>query len=378
MFRLSNHPLVRWWWSIDRASVFVALALMLLGLVIVTTASAGVANDFRVDPYYFARRQLVFALIAFPFLLLVTWLSPAGVRSTAILLFVVAFVGVVATLFVGVETKGASRWLRLGPLGSIQPSEFLKPAFVVLTAWLMSGEEAGDRVKGFFLSAFLLGGLVVVFMLQPNFAMVAVFGMVWWLQCFICGAPLRFLIPIIMAGPAVAFVAYTTLPHVKSRIQRFIDPASGDTFQVDQAREAFASGGFFGRGPGEGVVKNHLPDAHTDFIFAVIGEEFGILACMTLLALYGVLFWRSFARLMAQEDRFVMLAGSGLLVLFGVQILVNVGVALHILPTTGMSLPFVSYGGSSLLALSIVMGYVLALTRKGGKHAVNAKKDIQL
>ncbi|MBI1364036.1 MAG: cell division protein FtsW [Proteobacteria bacterium] len=377
MFRLSGHPLVRWWWSIDRTAVFVALGLMLLGLVIVTTASSGVATDYDVDPYYFARRQLLFFALSFPFMLLITWLSPRGVRNTALVLFILAAIGVVATLFTGEETKGATRWIRLGPLGAVQPSEFLKPAFVILTAWLMSGEDGASRMKGFLTSMGLLAVMCALFMLQPNFAMVAVFGLVWWLQCFICGAPLRILVPMVLMGPAVLALAYTTLPHVKSRIQRFIDPTSGDTFQVDQAREAFMSGGFMGRGPGEGVVKQLLPDAHTDFIFAVVGEEFGIIACMILLVLYGVLFWRSFSRLMSQEDRFILLAGSGLLVLFGVQILVNVGVALHILPTTGMSLPFISYGGSSMLALSIVMGYVLALTRKGGKHVVKSVKDVQ-
>ena len=377
LFRLSGHPLIRWWWSIDRTNVFVLLGLMLMGLVIVTTASSGVASDYEVDPYYFARKQLFFFLLSFPFLLVITWLSPRGVRNTAIALCVLAAVGLTATLFTGEETKGASRWLRLGPLGSIQPSEFLKPAFVVLTAWLLSGVTAEERLRGFFISIGLLGVFVLQFMLQPNFAMVMVFGIVWWLQVFIGGVPIRILAPLSLLGGGIVAAAYTTLPHVKSRIQRFIDPASGDTFQVDQAREAFISGGFLGRGPGEGIVKELLPDAHTDFIFAVIGEEFGIVACMVLLLLYGVLIWRSFRRLAKQEDRFTLLAGTGLLVLFSMQILVNVGVALHVLPTTGMSLPFISYGGSSMLALSIVMGYVLALTRKGGKNAVKSVKVVE-
>lgn len=363
LFRLSNHPLVRWWWSMDRPTFTLVLLLMLIGCVVVVTASSGVATDYRVDAFYFARRQVAFILASIPLLLVCSMLSHKGLKIVAAVMCVVGVVGVVATLFVGADVKGATRWLSIGPF-KVQPSEFLKPAFILLTAWLLSSTNPHVRQKGFFASMVILGLLCLLFIAQPNFGMALVFGMVWFAQVFVAGASLLILVPMIALAVLGVLGGYSFLPHVRSRIDRFLDPDSGDTFQVDQAREALLSGGFIGRGPGEGVVKHTLPDAHTDFVFAVIGEEFGLVVCSLILLIYAIIVYRGFRRLWGHENAFEIVAGTGLLILFSLQVLVNVGVALHVLPTTGMTLPFISYGGSSTLALAMTVGFMFALTRK--------------
>ena len=377
VFRLSNHPLVRWWWSLDRWTVILVLAIMVFGAAVITTASSGVARGYNVDAYYFARRQFVFLLSALPLMVTFSMLNSKGMKQISLILFAIATLGVVATLFVGTDVKGASRWINVGGF-SLQPSEFLKPAFVVLTAWLMSSDQGESRLRGFFISAALLGVLSILFLLQPNFGMFVVVSCVWFGQMFMVGLPWQILGGLMSLVLMVMGTGYMLLPHVRSRIHRFLDPNSGDTYQIDRAMEAFFSGGFTGRGPGEGIIKQVLPDAHTDFIFAVIGEEFGILVCSAILLTYGIILFRSFLRLLEKGDRFTMLAGLGLLLQLGLQILINVGVALRLLPTTGATLPFISYGGSSTLALAILVGFVLALTRKGTQTNALRKRPRQI
>jgi cell division protein FtsW len=276
-----------------------------------------------------------------------------------------AIAGVVLTLFVGEGVKGATRWIHIGGF-KIQPSEFLKPSLVMLTAWLFSVKEPEIFRRNFLVSLGIMAVIAVLLLLQPNFGMLMILGGVWIAQVWLAGYPFIWLAG---AGMMVIVGAYFGLSHVRSRIDRFLDPASGDAYQVEQGLEALTSGGFIGRGPGEGIVKHSLPDAHTDFIFAVIGEEFGLIACCLLLVLYGAFLYRSFALLLEHEDRFTLLAGTGLIVLFGAQVLLNAGVVLHLLPTTGVTMPFISYGGSSTFAMAIMVGLILALTRKGDRYA---------
>lgn len=361
--RFTNHPIIQWWSCVDRLTLLSVLLLMAFGAAISFTASTGVASDFNVDSFYFAKRQILFLVGGLGVMLTISLLSVRGVISWAVLLFLLAFAGMIITLFVGSEVKGAQRWVDVAGI-RLQPSEIMKPAFVIITAWLMSHPDAQRRLQGFFASIVVLGLLTIVLMLQPDFGMFIMLSGVWFGQMFLANLAPTFLAGLLSLVALTASTGYLLLPHVRSRLARFLDPANNDTFQVDHARQAFIEGGFFGRGPGEGIVKHTLPDAHTDFVFAVIGEEFGLITCLLVLAVYGFILMRSFLRIVQSDDPFVALAGSGLLLLFGGQVIINMGVALSLMPTTGMTLPFISYGGSSMLSMSILMGFVLALTRK--------------
>jgi cell division protein FtsW len=271
---------------------------------------------------------------------------------------------VAATLVIGVEIKGARRWLHLPGLGSLQPSEFLKPCFAVVAAWLIA-EGKVNRRHGATLLALVIFGLIAVLMKgQPDIGMLLVIAAVFFAQFFVAGLNLIVVGVLGAAGVVLAGVAYTLFPHVQSRVHRFLDPAAGDNFQVSVALEAFGHGGLLGRGPGEGRVKNVLPDAHADFVFAVAGEEFGLVVCLALLAVFAFIVVRGLVRLLGETDLFVVLAAAGLLTQFGLQAFVNMASTLHLIPTKGMTLPFVSYGGSSVLAIAMGMGMLLALTRR--------------
>lgn len=363
VFRQSRHPLVRWWWEMDRVSVSMVLVMMLIGVVAVSTASVAVAKTYNVGPYYFTIRQLSYMSVALGLMLLMSGLSVTGMKRLGALLFLLGFGGTLLTFVVGVEVKGARRWIDIAGQ-SVQPTEFLKPALIVMTAWLLSGHEKLSRWQSYLLSVAMMGMVALPILAQPNFGMVLAMGTVWTAQVFMAGLPLLWMAPLVAGGGIVVVGSYALLPHVRDRLERFVNPEQSDTYQVDQAMEAISSGHLWGRGAGEGVVKQTLPDAHTDFIFAVIVEEFGIVMGVAIMALFLAFVWRGFSRLLNQDDKFVLLAGTGLLTLIGLHVCVNVGVALQVLPTTGMTLPFISYGGSSSLAFAIGFGFLLALLRK--------------
>lgn len=362
-FLRSNHPFAHWWRCVDRGALLLLFLILVFSAAVSFSSSSAVAGSYNVDAYYFARRQILFLLGAIPVMLFFSFLSVQGVRNLAVILFLGSLTAVIFTLFGGAEVKGAQRWIDISGL-RLQPSELLKPAFVVVTGWLMSAATPEGRIRGFFLSGTLLAAIAIFLLLQPDFGMFMLMAIIWFGQMFFANlAPflLLTLLALVFLGMSVG---YAFLPHVRDRLMRFMDPASGDSYQVDRAQQAFVDGGLFGRGPGEGVVKSLVPDAHTDFILAVIAEEFGIITCLLLLVVYGLLMMRLFTKLIESEDRFTTLAGSGLLLLFGAQVMINMGVALNLLPTTGMTLPFISYGGSSMLAMAIAMGFLLALTRR--------------
>lgn len=367
VFRQSRHPLVRWWWEMDRVSVVVLAVIMLCGAVAVTTASVAVAKTYNVGPYYFALRHYLFLVLAMGLAMMMTTLKPAGVKRFGLLLFVLAYAGLLLTFVIGVEVKGARRWIDIAGQ-SIQPTEFLKPALIVVTAMLLAKPDAKGRLQGFLISIVIMAAVGLPVLIQPNFGMALAMGTVWFAQVFMAGLPLLWLAPLIALGLCVVAGSYTMLPHVRDRIERFLNPEQSDTYQVDQANEAIMMGHLWGRGAGEGVVKHHLPDAHTDFIFAVVVEEFGIIVGLMIMGLFLILVLRGFSRILNQNDRFVLLAAGGLLTLLSLHVCVNVGVALHMVPTTGMTLPFISYGGSSTFAMALVMGLLLALLRKQGKR----------
>lgn len=353
----------RWWLTVDRWLLAALGVLIGVGAVLILAASPPVAERIGLDSFHFARRQIALVPIALAIVFAVSLLSPKGVRRLAAVGFVVAVLLVGSTLVFGAEIKGARRWLQLPGL-SLQPSEFLKPCFAVVAAWMFAERH---RVPGFpgFATATLLYALVMALLLsQPDVGMAVVVSAIWGAQFLMAGLPLTWIVILIALAVGGAIGAYLFFPHVAQRVDMFLDPAKGDRYQVDRAIEAFQSGGLLGRGPGEGVVKQVLPDAHTDFIFAVAGEEFGLIVCLAIIGLFAFIVLRGMIRLVDTRDYFVLLATAGLLVQFGLQSIINIGVNLHLMPTKGMTLPFISYGGSSLLALGLGMGMVLALTRK--------------
>lgn len=367
----ASHPLLRWWRSLDHTVYSLIGLLMIFGLASVMLASTGVSGtyDLGSNSYHFAKKQIVFVFLAFPLMTFLSSLNPERIKKVGVGLAIFALGAMVLTLFSGDDVKGASRWVRVMGI-SLQPTELMKPALVVLTAALLAPTKETIRIRNFLMSLGTLAVVCALSFLQPDFGMVLMFGSVWFVQAYLSGVPLTWVMVMVVGGITTVFGAYTFLPHVKSRIERFFDPTSGDSYQVDQAREALLSGGFLGRGPGEGVVKHHLPDAHTDFIFAVIAEEFGILTCLLVLLVFAIIVFRGFSAILDKKDRFVFLAGFGLLTTFTMQTLVNIGVVMNVLPTTGMTLPFISYGGSAMIGVSFTMGFLLALTRYKGNRIV--------
>jgi cell division protein FtsW len=384
--RTDTSVLGRWWWTVDRWTLAALLALIGFGYVMMLAASPAVAERVigSASRTLLLAKQVVFLGLAASLMVAVSLLSPRAVRRVAALGCLAALALTAATLVIGFETKGARRWLNLPLLGTMQPSEFLKPCLAVVAAWMLAqgkaaaAERMAEARRGFDLGLLhgrtlwpaaavaLIGVVAVVLKSQPDIGMLMVVLSVFLAQFFVAG------LNVVLVGLTGALIAaggvgaYFVLPHVRSRVDRFLDPSSGDTFQITKAMEAFGNGGLFGRGPGEGRVKNALPDAHADFVFAVAGEEFGFVICMVILALFAFVVVRGLLRLVAEGDMFVVLAATGLLAQFGLQAFVNMASSLHLIPTKGMTLPFVSYGGSSVLAIALGMGMLLALTRRRG------------
>jgi cell division protein FtsW len=363
--RADTSVLGRWWWTVDRWTLAALLTLIGFGYVMMLAASPAVAERIGASSrHMFFVKQVAYLAMAAALMVAVSLLSVKGVRRFALLGFAAALVLTAATLVVGVEIKGARRWLPIPGL-SLQPSEFLKPFFAVVAGWLIAeGKLPGSKVWGASIALVLFLVVAAILKGQPDIGMLLVVAAVFFAQFFVAGMNLFLVGAVGGIGVAGAIGAYLIFPHVQSRVHRFLDPTSGDSFQVSVAMEAFANGGLLGRGPGEGRVKNVLPDAHADFVFAVAGEEFGMVVCMVILAVFAFVVVRGLMRLLGETDLFVMLAGTGLLTQFGLQAFVNMASTLHLIPTKGMTLPFVSYGGSSVLAIAIGMGMLLALTRR--------------
>ena len=364
--RAQRTPFAAWWWTVDRPTLAALIALMLAGIVLSLAASPPVAARIGVEPFYFVHRHMMYLAPALAVLLATSFLSPRHIRRIALVVFAVAFVMVLLTPFIGAEVKGARRWIVL--LGiNIQPSEFLKPAFVILVAWLFAESAKKPEMPANTFALLLLGATVTALVRQPDFGQTMLIALVWGALFFMAG--MRVVWVIGLGGAALAGLtgAYFMVPYVMRRIQRFMDPASGDTFQIDTALDAFRHGGWFGRGPGEGTVKRYLPDAHADFVFAVAAEEFGIVLCLIIVALFAFIVIRALSRAMRSEDAFARFGAAGLAILFGAQAAINMAVNLSLIPAKGMTLPFISYGGSSIISIAYGMGMLLALTRERPK-----------
>ena len=361
--RADTSLLGRWWWTVDRWMLTGVLLLMLFGAALALAASPAAAERIGLDPFHFARQQLLFLPFALVVMIGVSLMSRSGVQrsGTAGAVLGIALLGL--TLIAGVEVNGARRWLVLGGF-HLQPSEFVKPCLAVFMAAVLARPREQQLRYGLLLATIPVMLAALFLFLQPDIGMAVTVAAVWFVQMFVAGMPLVWAV---LGGTATAaglVAAYHNLTHVKSRIDKFIDPTSGDTYQVDTSLRAFEVGGLFGRGPGEGVVKNALPDAHTDFIFAVAAEEFGVIVCIVIIGVFGFIVFRGFARVMRGGDLFALVAVAGLLAQFGFQALINMGVAIRLLPAKGMTLPFLSYGGSSTMATAVGLGMVLALTRE--------------
>lgn len=352
-----------WWWTVDRLLLFALGALMLAGIIFSLAASPPVANRLGLDAFYFVNRHIMYLVPAIAVLLGVSFLSPRAIRRVALVVFVVSLAMTAATLHFGAEVKGARRWIVLAGV-NIQPSEFVKPAFVILVSWLFAESSRKSDVPANSLAIALLASVVAVLVLQPDFGQTLLVTLVFCALFFMTGMRFVWVIALAGLGAVGGFVAYSTIPHVARRIKRFLDPASGDTFQVDAAVESFVKGGWFGRGPGEGTVKRILPDSHADFVFAVAAEEFGIVVCLAVVALFAFIVLRALRRAQRSEDPFARFAVTGLALLFGTQAAINMAVNLALIPAKGMTLPFISYGGSSMISLAYGIGMLLALSRE--------------
>jgi len=331
----------------------------LLGLA----ASPPLAAKNGFDSFHYVQRQAVFGVLAVIAMVLTSMMTPVMVRRLAIVGFLVSFVALALLPFFGTDFgKGAVRWYSMG-FASFQPSEFLKPGFVVVAAWMMAAALEINGPPGKTWSFALCISIVLMLALQPDFgqACLVLFG--WGVMYFVAGAPLVLLVG--MAGLVVlaGTFAYSNSEHFARRIDGFLSPDIDPRTQLGYATDAIREGGLFGVGVGEGQVKWSLPDAHTDFIIAVAAEEYGLILVMCVIALYAVIVVRSLLRLVRERDPFIRLAGTGLACMFGVQAMINMGVAVRLLPAKGMTLPFVSYGGSSVIASGIAVGMLLAFTR---------------
>jgi cell division protein FtsW len=367
--RADSRPISRWFWTIDRVLLALVILLVCIGLVLVLGASEpqvhrlAKSRHLVLNTMHFFNRQLFFALVGMAFMIGVSFLDRKWIRRLAAIALPVLLICVGLTLLIGDENKGAQRWLSL-PGFDLQPSEFLKPCLAVVTAWILSARYDDPNAPAFEVSFALLMVAACLLIMQPDYGQTGLILLVWLAQAMLAGLSFYWIGIGIVGMISGLGLAYLFVPHVSGRLERFFNPESGDTYQIDKALDAFRSGGLFGVGPAEGVVKWSIPDSHTDYIFAVAGEEFGLLACIAIALLYLAIILRAAKQQLEEEDPFVFLAMAGLVVQFGAQAFINMGVNVALLPSKGMTLPFISYGGSSMLALSLGMGMILALSRR--------------
>jgi cell division protein FtsW len=375
--RAERSALANWWWTIDRWILAAVGALMVLGLVLTMAGSPPVAERLGLSAFHFVHRQVLYLIPSVAVLVAASFLSPRQVRRVALFVFLVSIILILVALLYGHQIKGSRRWIF-----GIQPSEFLKPACVILVAWAFS--EAGKRrdVPANLLAILLLGVTIVPLILQPDFGQTMLVSLVWMALFFMAGLHWLWVAGLGGAGFGVALLAYKLVPYVRARVLKFIDPGAGggiaDTFQVDTALDCFLSGGWFGKGPGEGTVKRILPDAHTDFIFAVTGEEFGVLACVLIASIFAFIVLRGLFMAARNEDPFCRFAVAGLVMLFGIQSAINMAVNINLIPVKGMTLPFISYGGSSLISLALAIGFLIAVLRKRPSVAILTDAGVEL
>jgi cell division protein FtsW len=357
----------RWFWEIDKVLLLLIATLIGIGLIAVAAASPAAAERYsggsvHLSELHYFYRQIVWIAVGVPVMIAISMMPRDRAKRMSLFGAAFFFVLLIFVPVLGPEVNGATRWIDIG-IGQLQPSEFLKPFFVVATAWLLSLREIDRSLPVYWLSAALTGGVAVLLMKQPDFGSTIIFSFVWIAMLALAGVSLRVLGGLAVAALVGVILAYFFYDVATARIDQFLF-GEGDTFQTDNAMRTLTAGGMFGMGPGGGTRKFGLPEPHTDYIFSVIGEEFGLIACLAIALLYLTIVARVLVKLLDEESSFAVLAAAGLVIQFGLQALINMAVNVQIAPSKGMTLPFISYGGSSMLALSMGMGLLLAFTRR--------------
>lgn len=360
--RSDRSPISEWWWTIDRWFLAAFLGLIAFGAVLSFAASPNVAERIGLDSFHFVKRHAIFLLPTIAVMIGVSFLDERQTRRLALITLAASIGLMVIALFFGVEVKGSRRWVHFAGF-QLQPSEFMKPAFVIICAWMFAERQRRPDIPGNLFAGILFVAIAGLLMAQPDLGQTILLAGTWGAMFFMAGMPWLWIAVLGGIGAVGLMAAYFALPHVAGRIDRFLT-GEGDTFQVDMGREAIQRGGWFGQGPGEGTVKRVLPDSHTDFIFAVLAEEFGIILCMVLVGVFAFIVLRGLTRSAGEADPFRRLAIAGLVVLVGFQSMINIAVNLQLMPAKGMTLPFVSYGGSSMIAMALSAGFILSMTRK--------------
>ncbi|MEN3149403.1 putative lipid II flippase FtsW [Neorhizobium sp. IRAMC:178] len=359
--RADRGPLADWFWTIDRFFLVAFVLLMGVGFMLSFAASPAVAERIGLNSFHFVERHALFLLPSLVVMVGLSFLTPRQVRRTAIVLLIISLALMVLALFFGVEVKGSRRWIGVG-MFSIQPSEFMKPAFVVVCAWLFAEHARQPEIPGNLFAIILFGIVAALLVAQPDLGQTILTSVVWGGMFFMAGMPWLWIVLLGGVGAGGILTAYYMLPHVTARFDKFLT-GEGDRFQIETAHEAILQGGWFGQGPGEGIVKRILPDSHTDFVFSVAAEEFGIIFCMALVAIFAFIVLRGLNHAFKERNDFNRFAVAGLVLQIGMQSLINIGVNLELMPAKGMTLPLISYGGSSMIAICITAGFILALTR---------------
>ena len=363
--RNDQSPIAKWFWTVDRGLLAAALTLIALGVALsfASSPAAILADESISDPFHYSWRMLVWAAGGTGAMLVASLLSPRGVRRIALLALLGAIVVMAALPFIGNEVKGAARWVNLGPF-SLQPSEFAKPGLIVFAAWMFSEAQKGQGVPGVSIAFGTWALTVGLLLIQPDIGQTLLITTTFMAVFFMAGVPFKWMAVIAAAGMGGLVSLYLSFGHMRDRLSRFTSPETTDTHQIDKASEAIRAGGLVGRGVGEGVMKRSVPDLHTDFIYSVGAEEFGLVLSLVLIGLYAFIVIRGLSRAMKLNDPFEQTAAAGLFILIGLQACINVAVNLNLIPTKGMTLPFISYGGSSMVAMGLTMGFALALTRR--------------
>ncbi len=362
--RTDRSQLGVWWWTTDHILLGVAVILIGLGVLLSFGTSPAAAARMHISfPFHFAVRQCVFGAGAAVLMVAVSMLSPRGVRRAAFFIFLVSVAIMAALPFIGHTAKGANRWIEFGGF-TLQPSEFMKPALIVLIAWMFSEGQKGQGVPGVSIAFGFYAVAAGLLLMQPDVGQTVLITLAFGAAFWMAGVPMSWIM--VMGGMAITGLAstYFLFDHVASRVDRFFSTDPADTHQVDRAAEAIAAGGLFGRGPGEGIMKRHVPDMHTDFAYSAAAEEYGLWFCLILITLFAVLVVRGLYKSLKLSDSFAQVAAAGLFVIVGTQTCINIAVNLDLIPTKGMTLPFISYGGSSMLASGLTLGFALALTRR--------------
>mgnify|MGYP000885062152 FL=1 len=363
--RNDQSHVAQWFWTVDRGLLGAALALMALGVALsfASSPAAILADESITDPFHYSWRMMVFSGVGLSIMLTTSLMSPRGVRRIAVLALFGAIVVMMALPFIGDTVKGAARWVNFGPF-SLQPSEFAKPGLIVFAAWMFAEAQKGQGVPGVSIAFGFWALTVGLLLIHPDIGQTLLITTTFMAVFFMAGVPFKWMAVLASLGMAGLVSLYFVFGHMRDRLSRFFSPETTDTHQIDSASEAIRAGGLLGRGIGEGVMKRRVPDLHTDFIYSVGAEEFGLILSLIMISLYAFIVIRGMRRAMKLTDPFEQTAAAGLFMLIGLQACINVAVNLNLIPTKGMTLPFISYGGSSMLAMGLTMGFALALTRR--------------